>query len=93
MSGNTSDTTTTNELSDALRKLLHKGSAEERQCSLAKFISESPEEFQLAMNQILGSNLSHRAIFIELHKAGVKISRETITLHRTGRCICSTGDE
>lgn len=91
MTGNTTGTTTTDDVFAALSRLLNKGVSGERKCSFAKFIDESPEEFQVAIAQVLDSDLSHRTIFVELQKAGIRISRETITLHRTGRCICTEG--
>lgn len=60
-----------------------------RLCAFGRFIESSPPEFQQALQTAMDSDASHRSIYVELTKAGVRVGRDTFTLHRVGRCICT----
>ena len=74
---------------DAALKSLGSLGDSPRLCAFGRFIQSSPPEFQEALGAAMKSDASHRSIYIELTKAGVRVGRDTFTLHRVGRCICS----
>jgi hypothetical protein len=88
MTSSATGTTTSPDFEAALNSLnLLKGP--NRQCSFGRFLEESPKDFREALEKVMQSDVPHRSIHIELKKAGVRVGRDTFTLHRTGRCICS----
>lgn len=92
MTGDANGTTTDPDFEAALRSLnLLKEPT--RLCSFGRFLDNSPPEFREALETVMKSDVPHRSIYIELTKAGVRIGRDTFTLHRTGRCICSGANQ
>lgn len=58
-------------------------------CPMARVFSELDEETATLLKKILESKTSTKLIHQELHKEGVKIARDSISIHRKGQCRCS----
>lgn len=58
-------------------------------CSMAKIIGSLDDPSKTILERLLQNDMvSTRSIAIELQAAGYRIDRQTVTAHRTGRCVC-----
>lgn len=56
-------------------------------CPVASWIEDHPEEGPI-LDRLLKGSVSTRRIYDTLKKEGVTIGRESLALHRKGRCAC-----
>lgn len=60
-----------------------------RRCAMGKLLDEAPEDFRVLLeNRMNTDGISSRRIHQELSIAGIRIGRDTLSLHRAHRCIC-----
>lgn len=81
------DTTAGPDFSKAI-SLLGGLTVSNRKCAFGRLLEEAPPEFTAAYESAVENGVATRLIHAELQKAGMRIGRDTISLHRNSRCIC-----
>jgi hypothetical protein len=60
-----------------------------QRCGLGKTIDTLDENDRTILEAALSdTRCTHRALWDAIKQRGIPVSRETLTLHRTGRCQC-----
>ena len=88
MDGGTTDATNDTDWGAALARVSSLSSST-RRCAMGKLLDEAPEDFRVLLeDRMANDGISSRRIHEELSMAGIRIGRDTLSLHRAHRCIC-----
>lgn len=88
MDGGTTDGTNDMDWGAALKRVsdLKKTT---RRCAMGKLLDAAPQDFRaLLEDRMANDGISSRRIHEELSLAGIRVGRDTLSLHRANRCIC-----
>lgn len=80
-------------LAGKLGSIEEEHSVTQQKCPVARIIFELDEEDGQALKSVIKSGASIRAIHRTLREAGFAIERQSISLHREGRCRCENEQE
>lgn len=66
----------------------------DRTCNVAKLLAEMDTDTAAAFSEVLGNlEISNNRIRAALLTDGIRMSRDTISDHRRGRCCCPRNDK
>jgi hypothetical protein len=88
MDGASTDATSDTDWGAALARV-NDLSATTRRCAMGKLLDDAPDEFRALLEDRMAiDGISSRRIHEELSIAGIRVGRDTLSLHRANRCIC-----
>ena len=63
-------------------------STEVRHCSIGKLLSELPEPYRTALDDLVKSKTAAINVALKIQAAGLKGNEKAVHRHRAGQCLC-----